>query len=123
MSVAKFVWKYLKKVKFFFFISFALYLLSFSTSRINVYISAQLIEMISKFDGDNIIKIEWILMLSAFVVTSLTGSIFLYAAHIIDACYMPKLRSFFEKDMFEHVYKHSLQFFDEEKSGNIDKAF
>ena len=59
MTVINLIWKYFRKVKFFFFISFVLYILSFSTSRINALLSARLVGLMSEFNADNIPLDKW----------------------------------------------------------------
>ena len=121
MTVINLIWKYFRKVKFFFFISFVLYILSFSTSRINALLSARLVGLMSEFNADNIPLDKWFLLLFAFFMTIVAGSFLLYLAHLADAKYMPKMIAMFEKDIFMQIHKHSLRFFSEEKSGNIGK--
>lgn len=121
MTAIGLICKYLKKVKFFFFISFVLYILSFSTSRLNAYFSAQLVGLMSEFNSDEIPLDKLAIILSAFFITVLSGSFLLCLAHLADAKYMPKMIALYEKDIFTQIHKHSLRFFSEEKSGNIGK--
>lgn len=121
MTPVSLIWKYFKKVRFFFFISFVLYILSFSTSRINTYFSAQLVGLMSEFNAADIPLDKWVLLLFAFFMTIVAGSFLLYLAHLADAKYMPKMIAMFEKDIFMQIHKHSLRFFSEEKGGNIGK--
>lgn len=122
MTPVSLIWKYFKKVRFFFFISFVLYILSFSTSRINAYFSAQLVGLMSEFNAADIPLDKWLLLLFAFFMTIVAGSFLLYLAHLADAKYMPKMIAMFEKDIFMQIHKHSLRFFSEEKGGNIGKC-
>ena len=110
MTAIGLICKYLKKVKFFFFISFVLYILSFSTSRLNAYFSAQLVGLMSEFNSDEIPLDKLAIILSAFFITVLSGSFLLCLAHLADAKYMPKMIALYEKDIFTQIHKHSLRF-------------
>lgn len=121
MTVLKLIGKYLGKVKFYFVLSFLLYIVSFSSARINSYFSAQLVGLVAEFDADNMPIVKGIWLLAAFGVTTMMGSFFLFLAHLADAKFEPKFLASMHKDMFMQVHQHSLRFFNEEKSGNIEK--
>lgn len=103
MTPVSLIWKYFKKVRFFFFISFVLYILSFSTSRINAYFSAQLVGLMSEFNAADIPLDKWLLLLFAFFMTIVAGSFLLYLAHLADAKYMPKMIAMFEKTFYANT--------------------
>lgn len=121
MTVLRLIGKYLGKVKFFFVLSFILYIVSFSSARINSYFSAQLVGLVAKFDADNMPIAEGCWLLAAFGVTTMMGSLFLCLANICNAEFEPKFMAAMHKDLFMQVHQHSLRFFNEEKSGNIEK--
>ena len=121
MTVLKLIGKYLGKVKFYFVLSFILYIVSFSSARINSYFSAQLVGLVAEFDADNMPIAKGVWLLAAFGVTTMMGSLFLCLAHFSDAKFEPKFMATMHKDLFMQVHKHSLRFFNEEKSGNIEK--
>ena len=95
--------------------------MSFSSARINSYFSAQLVGLVAEFDADNMPIVKGIWLLAAFGVTTMMGSFFLFLAHLADAKFEPKFLASMHKDMFMQVHQHSLRFFNEEKSGNIEK--
>lgn len=121
MTVLKLIGKYLGKVKFFFVLSFLLYIVSFSSARINSYFSAQLVGLVAEFDAENMPIARGCLLLAAFGITTMMGSFFLCLANICDAKFAPKFLAAMHKDLFLQVHQHSLRFFNEEKSGNIEK--
>lgn len=121
MTVLKLIGKYLGKVKFFFVLSFLLYIVSFSSARINSYFSAQLVGLVAEFDAENMPIARGCWLLAAFGITTMMGSFFLCLANICDAKFAPKFLAAMHKDLFLQVHQHSLRFFNEEKSGNIEK--
>lgn len=121
MTVLKLIGKYLGKVKFFFVLSFILYIVSFSSARINSYFSAQLVGLVAEFDADNMPIAKGCWLLAAFGITTMMGSLFLCLANICNAKFEPKFVAAMHKDLFMQVHQHSLRFFNEEKSGNIER--
>lgn len=121
MTVLRLIGKYLGKVKFFFVLSFLLYIVSFSSARINSYFSAQLVGLVAEFDAENMPIARGCWLLAAFGITTMMGSFFLCLANICDAKFAPKFLAAMHKDLFLQVHQHSLRFFNEEKSGNIEK--
>lgn len=121
MTVLKLIGKYLSKVKFFFVLSFILYIASFSSARINSYFSAQLVGLAAEFDADNMPVAKGCWLLAAFGITTMMGSLFLCLANICNAKFEPKFVAAMHKDLFMQVHLHSLRFFNEEKSGNIER--
>ena len=121
MTVLKLIGKYLGKVKFYFVLSFILYIVSFSSARINSYFSAQLVGLVAEFDADTMPMATGCWLLAAFGVTTLMGSFFLCLAHFAEAKFEPKFLASMHKDLFMQVHEHSLRFFNEEKSGNIER--
>lgn len=114
MTVLKLIGKYLSKVKFYFVLSFLLYIVSFSSARINSYFSAQLVGLVAEFDADNMPIVKGCWLLAAFGITTMMGSFFLCLAHFSDAKFEPKFMASMQKDLFMQVHRHSLHFFNEE---------
>lgn len=118
-SVAKFLWKYAKKLKFFVAILFAMVIFSNYLFSLRNYLFAKVIGLIS----DNPRTPE-VYESSLYVVIFIFGLLVLQSSieslkNLLDAKFMPYYMSKVSKDLFVIAHKHSSSFFAEEMSGNI----
>lgn len=118
-SVAKFLWKYAKKLKVFVAILFALVIFSNYLFSLRNYLFAKVIGLIS----DNPRTPE-VYESSLYIVLFIFGLLLLQSSmeslkSLLDAKFMPYYMSKVSKDLFVNAHKHSSSFFAEEMSGNI----
>lgn len=118
-TVFSFLWKYVKKLKFLFFILFTSIVISEFVYRLSFYYISKVVDLFSSnLERADIFKQAVFLVILASVL-SLVRALLLNSFIFIEARAVPTLRSIISKDLFEYAHKHSTAFFDEEMAGNV----
>ena len=118
-SVAKFLWKYTKKLKVWCLLLVLSFVGSTFLGRLFNYLSAQMVDVISAETPreETFYKIL-VLIAGVFMAISLQ-SIIETLQRLIDVRFMPYYLSKVSRDLFNQAHKHSSSFFAEEMAGNV----
>lgn len=118
-SVARFLWKYTKKLKLWCFLVVLTFALATALGRMFNYFSARMVDLIASAPADSQ-TMRTLLLLSGGIFAAISlQSLVEIAQRLINVRFMPYYLSKVSRDLFSHAHKHSSSFFAEEMAGNI----
>lgn len=117
--VWKFLFKYIKRARYVALGFLVLFCLTAFLMRLQNYIAAQMIGVLSDADKYPDIAKTLMMYLAAMAVAFLIVNGFEYLRRKLETYFVPFSTLRVYKDLFTLVHKHSVRFFEEELSGNI----
>lgn len=118
-TVGKFLWKYMKRLKFVVFMIVIALIAEAVFFRLSFYYISKIVDLLSsEMEKKEIFHKAFILIIyasTATIIRSLVMNVYI----LYEARFLPLYRSIISKDLFKYAHKHSTAFFDEEMAGNI----
>ena len=119
-NVWKFIWRYLRQIKYLFFSLFIIFSLEEIINPLSAYIVSKIVGLISENTPHSI-------EFSAFVKNLIFLAIVVWSGNLIRALrryleevkFKPYFQAKIATDLFKYVHMHSIRFFNEEMAGNI----
>ena len=120
-NVWKFIWKYLKQVKYIFLILLITFSIDEAVQPLSAYVVSKIVGIISEENAKDIVFATVLgknLLLLAIVIW--IGDISdVIRRYIEEVKFKPYFQTKVSVDLFNHVHMHSIRFFNEEMAGNI----
>ena len=119
-NVWKFIWHYLRQVKYMFFVLLVLFSLGEAIHPSSAYIISKVIDVITSNDAHNInfstlggyLALLTLLMWSRTLLRTIRQ-------YLEEVKILPYFQTMIDVDLFKYVHSHSIRFFNEEMAGNI----
>lgn len=119
VSVTKFIWKYISKLKIIFFtFVIGMTIGEFCTQQ-GLYYSSRIVGVISEEGNREILFRQALNFAFLFALFSLLRGFLHNGIQFLEARFRPILRVKISKALFNQAHKHSMQFFAEEMSGRV----
>lgn len=119
-NVWKFIWKYLKQVKYIFFILLISFSIDEAVQPLTAFLVSKIVGVISENNAQNIEFMTLGKNLLVLAIIMFIGDISnTIRRYIEEVKFKPYFQTKVSVDLFNYVHKHSIRFFNEEMAGNI----